>query len=52
MDEALWGAANSKKLTHLRRGLCSQKPAEAIQAMMTALRKYPTNAELLNILPG
>jgi transcription termination factor Rho len=52
MDEALWGAANSKKLTHLRRGLGGQKSAEAIQSLITALRKYPTNAELLKIIPG
>jgi transcription termination factor Rho len=52
MDEALWGAANSKKLANLRKGLFNKNPAEAINTLIAALRKYPTNAELLKILPG
>lgn len=52
MDEALWGAANSKKLSTLRRSLAKCRPAEAIQTLMTALRKYPTNAEMLKIIPS
>jgi transcription termination factor Rho len=51
MDEALWGAANSKKLANLRRALVNHKPAEAINTLISALEKYPTNTELLNILP-
>jgi transcription termination factor Rho len=52
MDEALWGAANSKKLANLRRGLFNKNPAESITTLIAALRKYPTNAELLKIMPG
>jgi transcription termination factor Rho len=52
MDEILWGAANSKKLANLRKGIFNSRPAEAIGSLIAALRKYPTNAELLKIIPG
>jgi transcription termination factor Rho len=52
MDEALWGAANSGKLANLRKALANHKPAEAINTLMSVLQKYPTNSELLKILPG
>jgi transcription termination factor Rho len=52
MDEALWGAANSKKLANLRKGLFNKNPAESITTLIAALRKYPTNAELLKIMPA
>jgi transcription termination factor Rho len=52
MDEILWGEANSKKLANLRKGLFKCRPAEAINTLTAALKKYPTNAELLKILPG
>ncbi len=52
MDEVLWGAANSKKLANLRKGLFNCRPAEAINTLTAALRKYPTNADLFKILPG
>ncbi|MGA2092595.1 MAG: transcription termination factor Rho [Sedimentisphaerales bacterium] len=51
MDEQLWGKEISKKLANLRRGLSNQKPADAINTLSAALRKYPTNAELLKIIP-
>ena len=51
MDEALWGAVNSKKLANLRRSLFNKNPAESINTLTAALRKYPTNAELLKIIP-
>jgi transcription termination factor Rho len=52
MDEQLWGAANSKKIANLRKGLYNCKPADAVNTLTTALRKYPTNSDLLKILPG
>ena len=52
MDEALWGAVNSKKLANLRKALANHKPAEALTTLMGVLKKYPTNAELLKILPA
>ena len=51
MDEQLWGKADCKKLANLRRGLSNQNPADAINTLTAALRKYPTNAELLKIIP-
>ena len=52
MDEALWGAQNSKKLANLRKALANHKPAEAINTLISALQKYPSNAELLKIMPA
>ncbi len=52
MDEQLWGKADSKKIANLRRGIVGQNPADAINTLTAALRKYPTNAELLKIIPG
>jgi transcription termination factor Rho len=51
MDEQLLGKETSRKLAGLRRGISGQKPADAINALCAALRKYPTNAELLKIIP-
>jgi len=52
MDEQLWGKADSKKIANLRRGLSGQNPADALNTLTAALRKYPTNAELLKIIPA
>jgi transcription termination factor Rho len=52
MDEQLWGKETSKKLANLRRGLSGQNPADTVNALTAALRKYPTNADLLKIIPG
>lgn len=52
MDEQLWGKDNSKKLANLRRGLSGQNPADSMNTITAALRKYPTNAELLKIIPA
>ncbi len=51
MDEQLWGAANSKKIASLRRGIANSRPAEALTTLIAALRKYPANADLLKVLP-
>ena len=52
MDNVLWGAASCKKYANLRKGLATCKPAEAISTLIATLRKYPTNAELLKVIPG
>ena len=52
MEESLWGTDHSKKLANLRKGLANQKPAAALTTLMAALKKYPTNAELLKIIPA
>jgi len=52
MDEQLLGKDYSKKITNLRRGLSGQNPFDAIKAMITTLQKYPTNADLLKVIPG
>ncbi|MDO8303157.1 MAG: transcription termination factor Rho [Sedimentisphaerales bacterium] len=52
MDEALWGSENSRKFANLRKALANHKPAEAITTLMNVLKKCPTNAELLKILPA
>ena len=52
MDEQLWGKADCKKIANLRRGLYGQNPADAINTLTAALRKYPTNAEFLKIIPA
>ena len=52
MEESLWGTDHSKKLANLRKGLANQKSADALTTLMAALQKYPTNAELLNIIPA
>jgi transcription termination factor Rho len=51
MDEQLWGKEISRKLAALRRGLAGQNPADAVNTLTAALRKYPANAELLKIIP-
>ncbi len=52
MDEVLWGEVNGRKLANLRKGLYKCRPAEASGNLTAALKKYPTSAELLKILPG
>lgn len=52
VDEALWGPEKIKKIANLRKGLANQRPAEALNTLMTVLRKYPANSELLDIIPG
>jgi transcription termination factor Rho len=51
MDDLLWGKDVCKKFTNLRRGLSGQNPADAIKALIATLQKYPTNDELLKIIP-
>jgi len=51
MEERLYKADQSGKLASLRRALAGHSPGEAIQTMLEILKKYPTNEELLRILP-
>ena len=52
MDDQLWGKDISKKLANLRRGIADQNPDSAIKTLITALQKYPSNADLLKVIPG
>ena len=51
MDEVLWGEKNGRKLINLRKALASNKPAQALETLIKAMQKYPTNAELLAAIP-
>jgi len=51
MEERLYSAEEAGKLASLRRALASHNPREAIETIQKILKKYPTNEELLRILP-
>ena len=40
------------KINVIRRGLAGHKPIEAIERLLTFLKKFPTNAQMLTSLPG
>jgi transcription termination factor Rho len=40
------------KINVIRRGLAGHKPIEAIERLLSFLRKFPTNAQMLASLPG
>jgi transcription termination factor Rho len=40
------------KINVIRRGLAGHKPIEAIERLLTFLRKFPTNAQMLREIPG
>ncbi len=40
------------KINVIRRGLAGHKPIEAIERLLTFLKKFPTNAQMLASLPG
>ncbi len=52
MDALLWDKDECKKFANLRKGLAGQNPDESIKTLISVLQKYPTNAELLKIIPG
>ena len=52
MDELLYGPDDGKKLASLRRALARHNPRQAIETMLGILKKYPTNEELLGIMPA
>src|SRR5438045_9786823 len=40
------------KINLIRRGLAGHKPGEAIERLLTFVKKFPTNEQMLKGLPG
>jgi len=40
------------KINVIRRGLAGHKPEEAIERLLSFLRKFPTNYQMLKEIPG
>jgi len=40
------------KINTIRRGLAGHRPVEAIERLLSFLRKFPTNAQMLREIPG
>ena len=51
-EELLLQAWELDKINVIRRGLAGHKPLEAIERLLSFLKKFPTNAQMLTSLPG
>ncbi len=51
-EELLLTPDELHKINVIRRGLAGHKPIEAIERLLFFVRKYPTNKEMLESLPG
>jgi transcription termination factor Rho len=51
-EELLISEEDLHKIGVIRRGLAGHKPIEAIERLLFFIRKYPTNRELLESIPG
>ncbi len=51
-EELLLAAHELDKINTIRRGLAGHRPAEAIERLLSFLRKFPTNAQMLREIPG
>jgi len=51
-EELLLPESDLHKINIIRRGLAGHKPAEAIERLLSFLRKFPTNAQMLREIPG
>jgi transcription termination factor Rho len=51
-EELLLQSWELDKINVIRRGLAGHKPIEAIERLLSFLRKFPTNAQMLTSLPG
>jgi transcription termination factor Rho len=51
-EELLVPAHDLHKINVIRRGLAGHKPVEAIERLLTFLKKFPTNAQMLREIPG
>jgi len=51
-EELLIPPDDLHKINIIRRGLAGHKPIEAIERILSFIRKYPTNAEVLRNIPG
>jgi transcription termination factor Rho len=50
-EERLYGPDDIKRLAIMRRGLVERRPKEAMDSLVQALEKYPTNEEFLQSIP-
>jgi len=51
-DELLVSSDDLHKISVIRRGLSGHKPLEAIERLLSFVKKFPTNAQLLREIPG
>ncbi len=51
-DELLIPSDDLHKISVIRRGLAGHKPLEAIERLLTFVKKFPTNSQLLREIPG
>lgn len=51
-EELLISADALHKISVIRRGLAGHKPIEAVERLIFFMKKYPTNSEMLENIPG
>ncbi len=51
-EELLIAANDLDKINTIRRGLAGHRPVEAIERLLSFLKKFPTNAQMLREIPG
>jgi transcription termination factor Rho len=51
-EELLLPDADLHKINIIRRGLAGHKPVEAVERLLSFLRRFPTNAQMLREIPG
>ncbi len=51
-EELLLPEADLHKINLIRRGLAGHRPAEAIERLLSFLKRFPTNAQMLREIPG
>ena len=51
-EELLIPANDLEKINTIRRGLAGHRPPEAIERLLSFLKKFPTNAQMLREIPG
>jgi transcription termination factor Rho len=51
-EELLLPAHQLDKINMIRRGLAGHRPWEAIERLLSFLRKFPTNGQMLREIPG
>jgi transcription termination factor Rho len=51
-EELLLTVNDLDKINTIRRGLAGYRPAEAIERLLSFLKKFPTNAQMLREIPG
>jgi transcription termination factor Rho len=51
-EELLLSANDLEKINTIRRGLAGHRPPEAIERLLSFLKKFPTNSQMLREIPG